>query len=442
MQHTSQFLRKRKFLLFLPIVVIPFMTLLLWSMGFGRSTQPEVDKHAGFNTKLPSPAIDQNAPTDKLSLYQKADADSIKRMSMHEYDSLYFPHPPKDMHDNDKYLMEKTPASPPASVHSTGLSRDNKKATIYEDPNEAAVRQRLEALNRELSKATTPKPLTEMGNESNDPGTDFERLEKMLQQTAAGPDTDPQMQQIKEVLDRIVEVQHPDIVKQRLQNESQKNKEKVYPVSTKLENAVCEVISPGMYSNKMARLKDTVPLQTPVSQQPWHGQLNNFYEIDPAATSSVPNNGITAVVHETRTILTGATIKLRLTQDIYLQGVLIPNGTFVFGDCKLDGERLNISINAIRYGNSRFPVSLTVYDYDGLSGIPIRDAISRQTTSQGADQALQSLQMYSLDPSLGAQAATAGIETVKNLLSKKIKLVKTTVKADYPILLIDNNTGR
>jgi conjugative transposon TraM protein len=281
-----------------------------------------------------------------------------------------------------------------------------------------------------------------MGNDSNDPGTDLERLEKMLQQTAAGPDTDPRMQQIKEVLDRIVEVQHPDLVKQRLQTESQKNKEKVYPVSTKSDNAVCEVISPCMYNNKKARFNDTVPLQTPVSQQPWYSQLNNFYEIDPAATSTVPNNGVTAVVHETRTILTGATIKLRLTQDIYLQGVLIPTGTFVYGDCKLDGERLNISINAIRYGNSRLPVSLTVYDYDGLSGIPIRDAITRQTTSQGADQALQSLQMYSLDQSLGAQAATAGIETVKNLLSKKIKLVKTTVKADYPILLIDNNTGR
>jgi conjugative transposon TraM protein len=440
MQHTSQFLRKRKFLLFLPIVIIPFMTLLLWSMGFGRSTQTEVDKHTGININLPSPVIDQNAPTDKLSLYQKADADSIKRMSMQEYDSLNFPHPPKDMHDNDKYLMEKIPASPPASVPSTGSFRDNKKATIYEDPNEAAVRQRLEALNRELSKATTPKPLTEMGGDINDPGTDLERLEKMLQQTAAGPDTDPQMQQIKEVLDRIVEVQHPDIVKQRLQSESQKNKEKVYPVSTKSDNAVCEVISPSMYNNNKARYNDTVPLQTQVSQPP--RQLNNFYEIDPAATSAIPNNGITAVVHETRTILTGATIKLRLTQDVYLQGVLIPTGTFVYGDCKLDGERLNISISAIRYGNSRFPVSLTVYDYDGLSGIPIRDAITRQTTSQGADQALQSLQMYSLDPSLGAQAATAGIETVKNLLSKKIKLVKTTVKADYPILLIDNNTGR
>ncbi len=41
----------------------------------------------------------------------------------------------------------------------------------------------------------------------------------------------------------------------------------------------------------------------------------------------------------------------------------------------------------------------------------------------------------SLDPSLSMQAANAGISAAKNLLSKKIKLVKVTVKAGYKIWL-------
>jgi hypothetical protein len=44
-----------------------------------------------------------------------------------------------------------------------------------------------------------------------------------------------------------------------------------------------------------------------------------------------------------------------------------------------------------------------------------------------------------MDPSLGAQAASAGIQAAKTLISKKVKLVKVTVKAGYQVLLRDNN---
>jgi hypothetical protein len=46
--------------------------------------------------------------------------------------------------------------------------------------------------------------------------------------------------------------------------------------------------------------------------------------------------------------------------------------------------------------------------------------------------------MTSLDPSLKAQATATGINAVKNLLSKKAKLVKVTVKAGYKVLLKEN----
>jgi hypothetical protein len=80
---------------------------------------------------------------------------------------------------------------------------------------------------------------------------------------------------------------------------------------------------------------------------------------------------------------------------------------------------------------------MEVYDMDGLAGIYIPGAISRDVAKQSTDNALQSVALGSLDPSLGAQAASAGIETAKNLLSKKVKLVKVQVKAGYRILLKD-----
>jgi hypothetical protein len=105
----------------------------------------------------------------------------------------------------------------------------------------------------------------------------------------------------------------------------------------------------------------------------------------------------------------------------------------------LGDERLNVEINSIRNGNSVYPVKIEVYDMDGINGIYIPGTISRNVAKQSADNSLQTMQLTTLDPSLAAQVAAAGISTVKNLLSKKVKLVKVMVKAGYKILLKDKS---
>jgi len=49
------------------------------------------------------------------------------------------------------------------------------------------------------------------------------------------------------------------------------------------------------------------------------------------------------------------------------------------------------------------------------------------------------MELSTMDPSLKAQAAAAGINATKNLLSKKARLVKVMVKAGYRVLLKDQN---
>jgi len=91
----------------------------------------------------------------------------------------------------------------------------------------------------------------------------------------------------------------------------------------------------------------------------------------------------------------------------------------------------------VRFGNSLFPVELSVYDMDGLDGIYIPGAITRDVAKQSADRSMQTIGLTSLDPSWGAQAASAGIEAAKTLFSRKVKLIKVTVKAGYQVLLRD-----
>lgn len=123
--------------------------------------------------------------------------------------------------------------------------------------------------------------------------------------------------------------------------------------------------------------------------------------------------------------------------DIFVNGVLIPKDNFVFGTADLNGERLGIKINSVRYHNSLFPVELSVFDMDGMDGIYVPGAITRDVAKQSADRAAQQIDFSNLNPSIGAQAANASVEAAKTLFSRKIKVVKVTVKAGYQVLLRD-----
>ena len=74
---------------------------------------------------------------------------------------------------------------------------------------------------------------------------------------------------------------------------------------------------------------------------------------------------------------------------------------------------------------------------DGLDGIYIPGAITRDVAKQSADRAVQGIGFTALDPSIKVQAASAGIEAAKTLFSKKAKLIKVMVKAGYQVLLRD-----
>jgi conjugative transposon TraM protein len=154
---------------------------------------------------------------------------------------------------------------------------------------------------------------------------------------------------------------------------------------------------------------------------------------------SITANSIEAIIPETQTIAAGATIKLALSDDVTIKNVLLPAGTFLYGTASLSNERLKISISSIRFENSILPVALDVYDMDGQEGIYIPGSINQTVAKESANNAMSGMNATTIDPSIGAQAASAGIEAAKSLFSKKIRLVKMTVRAGYKVLLRDND---
>src|SRR5260221_10351356 len=155
-------------------------------------------------------------------------------------------------------------------------------------------------------------------------------------------------------------------------------------------------------------------------------------EVQPADSAS---NTISAVVPEKQVLATGATIALRLTDDIRVNKILIPRGELVYGVVSINNDRMLVHINAIRSDRNIYTTDLQVYDLDGLPGIHIPGQISRDVTKQSADQGVSSLNLMTYDPSIGGQAANAGVQAAKSLFSRKVRQVRVTVRPGYQLLL-------
>ena len=76
---------------------------------------------------------------------------------------------------------------------------------------------------------------------------------------------------------------------------------------------------------------------------------------------------------------------------------------------------------------------------DGQEGIYVPGSINRTVAKESANNAIGGIGTTTIDPSLGAQAASAGIEAAKTLFSKKMKLIKMTIRAGYKVLFKDNH---
>ena len=217
--------------------------------------------------------------------------------------------------------------------------------------------------------------------------------------------SDPEMDQLNGTLEKILDIQHPDRVQDKLKEKSLTNKGQIFIVSTTpVKNNVS--------------LLDTSKSKVQTE--------NRFYGIERDLETDKQNT-IEALIHQTQRLVNGAVVKMRLLNDVYLDGSLVKKGNFVFGIAELNDERLEINITSIRNNNSLFPVKLEVFDMDGLPGIYIPGAISRDVAKQSTDNGLQLLELTSIDPSFKAQAAATGINAAKSLLSKKVKQVKVLV---------------
>jgi hypothetical protein len=344
---------KRMFLLLLPLLILPFLALGFYALGGGKGvTGDHQSVTNGINTSLPGAQFKDGKSPDKMSLYDKALRDSASARSgssNNAFAALGW--------DTAKVSAGKTATTSNAQV------------------NEVKINQRLAELNRQISHpATTPQYADNYSGSGN---PDLDRMEKLLKQKQHGNSEDPEMKQLSGMLDKIMQIQNPSLVKD--------NKQANAPV-----------------------MKDT-------------------------AFKAIP-----AYIDGNQKVVPGGIVNLRLKDTIRLNGLVISKGQALSGLCSVTNQRLLLEIINIRLGTAIIPVSLTVFSLDGLVGINAPEAELGEAVGGGANNALENMQFLSMDQSLTTQAATAGITAAKGLLGKKVKKIKIKLKNNTVVLLRNN----
>ena len=393
----KSYLKRNKPLLFLPLVLIPFIVLIFYVLGGGEKKEKEEQKQKeqqavkGANYTLPD--------ADKsVAIYDKMDNYSSKKevTTSHDYNIGGETDSTKEETLTEESLSEEKLLSGRRNLYKNDPVPEL-NADVSTDLM-AHIRQKEKKVREDLENSQTDAKSKNEGADSNQKEIDNKEPKDQKGSTAIVPTGIEELDRVFRQNSRLAK--QNDSLNIRLKETSAKNE--------KLEDE----------KSKRSTLEK--------------GGKSGF---KPKETA-VPV--IEAEVYETTTVLTGNRVKLRLLEEAWLNGVKIPINTFLYGICEVSNERLQIEILQIPVGEKFVPVEVTVCDLDGLPGLYVPDNASRKVAKEvGSSANTSSMFGVSNNPLtyMGMQAAD---RTAQSLL-KMIRIKKVTIKKNTLVYLINKS---
>ena len=195
---SPEFLNKRRFFTFLPVIIVPFATLLFVLLGGGKGITNHGISTTGINTELPDAKNDTIKPLNKMSFYEKATADSNRLAQQSK---------------TDPYYSSNGSAAPQTFDQDPLLLNGHRP-----EPGELQVYQKLEQLNKVLNQPekkfsdptlkSNPVPVAENTHQ-------LQQLSAMMDAVEEEKQEDPELSQLQQLLEKIQEIQHPELLKEK-----------------------------------------------------------------------------------------------------------------------------------------------------------------------------------------------------------------------------------
>ena len=427
----EQKLRQRKMLIF-PLMFIIF-GLCMWYI-FSPSKSEKTKATKGFNTTIPMPKSNVLAG-DKKEAFEQAKMEEKQGEQKHSLQSMasMFSEEMKSS-DNNKLNNEKLNNESESKIsHPSGnVSTRQPIAKIQSSNN--AYRQ----VNKNLShffESSTEKPENRKGNQKvedlsarlhdndsrkNAMADQIELMEKSYQMAAKYiPQGQNQGQVVSGQTNQSGRISSLLSTKKKRQI-SRINQQIEQTVSSSLPQAVDSV---GIGSNRSPR--------------------NNGFNTAVGKSLLEDRNTIKACIQENCSLINGQSVRLRLLEPLQIGTTLIPRNSMISGEVKIQGDRLDISIQSLEYLGIILPVELTVYDTDGQEGIFIPGSLEINAFKEMAGNIGSNLGSSVSFNQSASQQLVSGlgkgfIQSGSQYLSKKFQTITVKLKAGYKVLLLIN----
>lgn len=407
--------QKRKKMLIMPLFFLIFggaMWLIFAPSDVGKEQTVGL---TGFNAELPVPK-DEGIVEGKRDAYEREamrQKEQEKMKSLQDFSSMFNDteqsnYEQKDNAYNTSLQAEKSRSSTPRTVQSSATAYQDINKQLgdwYEKPAEtdrqsqSAMEQRIQELERKQEEAEAKK------SEEDEQTALLEKSYQMAARYMPAQSAEP--------------TEEKNIIRTG-------DKVKVQPVKQVHHNVV-SLLSAPMSNDEFITA---------------YSQPRNMGFLTAAGNEGVKDkNSIRACVNQTVTLTNGKEVQLRLLEPMRAGNILIPTNTLVTGACRIGGERLEVTINSIQYAGNIIPVELQVYDMDGQSGIfvPNNDEVkaAKEVASTLASSAGTSIMISdNAGSQLAADMGKGLIQGASQYISKKMSVVKVTLKANYKLLLL------
>lgn len=154
---------------------------------------------------------------------------------------------------------------------------------------------------------------------------------------------------------------------------------------------------------------------------------------------------IKAIIDEDIKCVDGSRVRLRLLDDIDINQVTLPKGSYLYAEMTgFGGQRVKGNVSSVLVRDELIKVSLTLYDTDGLEGLYVPKSSFRETANDVASSAMSgsmSVNGGSTDNTFtqwGVQAINNAYQRTTNTISKNIRKNKAKLKYGTFVYLVNS----
>lgn len=160
---------------------------------------------------------------------------------------------------------------------------------------------------------------------------------------------------------------------------------------------------------------------------------------------------IKAIIDENIKAVDGSRVRLRLLDDIEINDVVVPKGSYLYATMSGFGsQRVKGNVQSIMVDDDIIKVSLALYDTDGLEGLYVPSSQFRETTKDVGSGALSNTSSLTNNSTTsgnslatwGAQTITNAVQKTSNAISKAIKKNNAKLKYGTFVYLINSRSNK